>query len=351
MHTNALELLERFHRHVVTERRLSPHTSSAYRLDLASLVTFCDREGLEGWDELAPPHLRVFVAQSHARGLSPASVQRLLSAVRTFMRFLRRERAISGDPVADIRAPKGHRRLPSVLDPDQMARLLAIKGEDPLTVRDRAIMELAYSSALRLAELVRLEVGDVDLADRTVRVFGKGNVERIVPVGSYAAKAIGEWLRLRTRLAKDGESALLVGRSGARLTGRNIQLRIAARAREQRLPVHVHPHMFRHSAATHFLEGCGDIRVVQEFLGHVSISTTAIYTHLNFTSIVKAYEAAHPRARRTERSDDGPDLRNHGAGDRPALPSGRAHRPALEAGRAAHAEDRGDDSLGRPGPA
>ncbi len=274
MHTSALELLDRFHRYVATERRLSPHTSAAYRRDLASLVAFCEREGLEGWDELVPPHIRAFAARSHGRGLSPPSVARRLSAVRSFMRFLIRERAISGlNPASEIQAPKSGRPLPHVLDPDQMAQLLAIEGDNPLTVRDRAIMELAYSSALRLTELVRLDVGDVDLADRTVRVCGKGNVARIVPVGSFAAKAIRQWLRVRRRLAQGGEPALFVGRSG-RLGGRAVQQRIAYWAHRQRLPVHVHPHMFRHSAATHLLEGCGDIRVVQEFLGHVSISTS-----------------------------------------------------------------------------
>jgi integrase/recombinase XerC len=351
MDLGALELLERFHRYVALERRLSPNTSSAYRSELAALVAFCDREGVPCWDALTPALVRRYAAKSHARGMSAASIARRLSSVRSFMRYLvGRERAIRANPVADVRGPKLPRRLPAVLDVDQMARLLSIEGDDPLTVRDRAIMELLYSSALRLIELVRLDCCDLDLADRTVRVFGKGSVVRIVPVGSYAATALRVWLRVRGKLARDGEHALFVGRNRRRVGGRSIQQRIAEHARRQRIPMHVHPHMFRHSAATHFLEGCGDIRAVQDFLGHVSISTTAIYTHLNFASIAKAYDAAHPRAHRTERSDDGPDLRTHGGGDRRALPSSSPDRAALEARRAAHAADGRDDSLGRPGP-
>ncbi len=296
MNPQALEWLNRFQRYIDTERRLSPHTSSAYRLDLATLVAFCDRQGLETWDALGPPEIRAFASQAHAGGLAPASVQRLLSAVRTFMGFLRREHVITGDPVAGIPGPKSQRRLPVVLDADQMARLLEIKGDDPLTVRDRAIMELAYSSALRLTELTRLNVNDVDLMDRTVRVLGKGNKTRIVPVGSFAVKAIREWLRVRAKLAADNETALFVCGRG-RVGGRAVQKRIAYWAQRQGLPVHVHPHMFRHSCATHLLEGCGDVRSIQEFLGHTSISTTQIYTHLNFAQLAKVYDAAHPRAR------------------------------------------------------
>lgn len=294
MHPQALEWLNRFHRYVDTERRLSPHTSAAYRLDLATLVAFCDRQRHETWNALGPPDIRSFAAQAHAGGLGPASIQRLLSAVRTFMGFLRREHAIAGDPVADIRGPKLHRRLPAYLAPDQMARLLAIKGDDPLTVRDRAIMELAYSSALRLAELTQLDVTDLNLADRTLRVLGKGNKTRIVPVGSLAVKAIREWLLVRAKFVGDDEPALFVG-GGGRLGCRAVQKRIAYWAHLQGLPFHVHPHMFRHSCATHLLEGSGDIRSVQEFLGHASISTTQIYTHLNFAHMAKVYDAAHPR--------------------------------------------------------
>jgi integrase/recombinase XerC len=294
MNPQALEWLNRFGRYIDTERRLSPHTSAAYRLDLATLVAFCERQGLDAWDALGPPDIRLFAAQAHAGGLGPASIQRLLSAVRTFMGFLRREHAITGDPVADIRGPKTHRRLPAFLDPDQMARLLAIKGDDPLTVRDRAIMELAYSSALRVTEIIQLDVNDVDLVDRTVRVLGKGNKTRIVPVGSFAVKAIREWMPVRKKLAKNGDPALFVG-NGARLGSRAVQKRVAYWANRQGLPLHVHPHMFRHSCATHLLEGSGDIRSVQEFLGHASISTTQIYTHLNFAHMAKVYDAAHPR--------------------------------------------------------
>jgi integrase/recombinase XerC len=298
MNIQALDQFERFCRYAETERRLSPHTLSAYRLDLEVLIAYCDRACIPTWARLEPAHVRAFAAAAHAHGLSAASIQRRLSAVRSFLRFLEiREHAITRNPAETIQGPKLAPRLPKVLDADQMALLLAIKGDDPLSVRDRAIMELLYSSALRLAELVRLNCDDLDLADRTVRVLGKGSVGRVVPIGSHAVTAIRAWLRVRSRLASDRDPALFVGRNGKRIGRRNVELRIAAHARRQRIGVHVHPHMFRHSAATHVFESSNDIRAVQEFLGHASISTTQIYTHLDFAHVARAYDAAHPRSK------------------------------------------------------
>ncbi|MGH8325171.1 MAG: tyrosine recombinase XerC [Steroidobacteraceae bacterium] len=298
MSPTALEWIQRFRRYLTTERRLSAHTDANYALDLAALARFCDAQGIPEWSRLDGQHVRVFAARSHAAGLGPRSVQRRLSAARSFFRFLIRERALASNPAADIRAPKAGRRLPEALDPDQMARLLELPGAGPFVARDRAMMELLYSSGLRLAELAGLGCADLDLADRTVRVLGKGMKTRIVPVGRPAVQALASWAKERAALARSGETALFVGRGGGRLGRRAIEARVAYWARRQGLPVRVYPHLFRHSFATHLLESSGDLRGVQELLGHSSISTTQIYTHLDFQHLARIYDAAHPRARR-----------------------------------------------------
>jgi integrase/recombinase XerC len=304
MHFQSLEWVDHFNRYLMTERRVSPNTTSSYRRDITSLVAFCDREGIEHWQGVLVPEVRRFAARAHAGGLSPQSVQRLLSAVRTFMRFLVREGVIGGNYAELVQAPKASRRLPSVLDADQMARLIEIPQEDAYAVRDRAIMELLYSSALRLHELTRLNRGEVDLRDRVVRLLGKGNKARIVPVGSFAIQALQRWLRVRAQVAKAGEQAMFVGRWGRRLGGRAVALRIDYWAKRQGISTHVHPHMFRHACATHVLESSGSIREVQELLGHASISTTQIYTHLNTQHLFETYDKTHPRAHRVKDSHE-----------------------------------------------
>ena len=306
--------LEGFRRYLAAERRLSAHTDEAYTRDLQALVKFCDRRGIADWGALDSQHLRTFAAHSHAGGLSPRSVQRRLSAVRSFYEFLLREApaaaaAAAGkrrrragrvhlNPALGVSAPKAARRLPHTLDADQMGRLLEIPAGGGLTARDRALMELLYSSGLRLAELVGLDLADLDLKDRTVRVLGKGRKSRIVPVGRLALAALRAWAKERAALAAADEPALFVGRSGKRLGPRAIQARVDYWARRQGLGVHVHPHMFRHSFASHLLESGGELRGVQELLGHADISTTQIYTHLDFQHLARIYDAAHPRARR-----------------------------------------------------
>ena len=299
MQSAAIGWVERFMRYLAYERRVSPHTSSAYETDLSTLIAFCDKAGVKNWAALDVANVRAFAARSNARGMAPASVQRRLSAVRSFLKFLVREGAVPYNTATDISAPKARRKLPHTLDVDQVAALIERPklDSDPLAVRDRAILELLYSSGLRLAELIGLNVHDVDLHDRTVRVLGKGSRERVVPVGRKAAEALQRYLPERRRRAKPGETALFVGRRGRRLTGRNVQTRIAQWARRAGIRQHVHPHLLRHSFATHMLESSGDIRAVQELLGHASISTTAIYTHLNFQHMAKVYMAAHPRAK------------------------------------------------------
>jgi integrase/recombinase XerC len=288
----------RFLRSLLNERRLSPHTGSAYARDLASLVEYCDEQGITAWDGLDSQHVRSFAAQCHRRGLAPRSIQRRLSAARSLFRYLIREGELARDPAADVQAPKARKRLPVTLDADAMARLLEFRTDDRLGMRDKAIMELLYSSGLRLAELLGLDLMDLDLRDRTVRALGKGRKTRIVPVGKHAAEALSRWLRERTTLADVGETAVFVGQNGRRLGPRIVQRRIARWARLQGLPGHVHPHMFRHSFASHLLESSGDLRAVQELLGHANISTTQVYTHLDFQHLARTYDAAHPRARR-----------------------------------------------------
>jgi integrase/recombinase XerC len=284
--------------HLGSERRLSPHTATNYARDLRALADFMERGKLSGWGAIDSQHVRVFAARAHAGGLSPRSVQRRLSAVRGFFNYLLRERLVSSNPAVDVRAPKAGKRLPGTLDADQLNHLLDIPPDDVLAVRDKAIMELFYSSGLRLDELVGLDLSALDLADRTVRVLGKGRKTRIVPVGRKADAALRVWLRDRAGVARPSEKAVFVGRNGARLRHRAIQLRIAHWARRKGLPANVHPHLFRHSFATHLLESSKDLRGVQELLGHADISTTQIYTHLDFAHLARTYDASHPRAKR-----------------------------------------------------
>jgi integrase/recombinase XerC len=293
-----LKNIDGYLRHLGLERRLSPHTATNYARDLRALADFMERGNLADFRRVDSQHVRVFAARSHAGGLSPRSVQRRLSAVRGFFNYLLRERLVASNPALDIRAPKAARRLPGTLDVDQLNQLLDIPPDDALAVRDKAIMELFYSSGLRLDELVGLDIAQLDLPDRTVRVLGKGRKTRVVPVGRKAIDALRAWLRDRGTLADVAEPALFVGRNGSRLKHRAVQLRIAYWARRKGLPSHVHPHLFRHSFATHLLESSKDLRGVQELLGHADISTTQIYTHLDFAHLARTYDASHPRAKR-----------------------------------------------------
>src|SRR5262245_35262590 len=284
--------------HLARERRLSPHTSSNYARDVAALADYLERGNVTDWKRVDSQHVRMFAARAHAGGLSPRSVQRRLSAVRGYFNYLVREGVAASNPAVEIRAPKAARRLPGTLDVDQITQLLEAPKGDALAVRDRAIMELFYSSGLRLAELVGLGLTDVDLVDRTARVLGKGAKTRIVPVGRKACDAVRAWLKERAALADIDETALFVGRNGERLKSRAIQLRIAQWARRAGLPARVYPHLFRHSFATHLLESSKDLRGVQELLGHADISTTQVYTHLDFAHLARTYDASHPRAKR-----------------------------------------------------
>lgn len=300
MTPEAIEWLSRFKRHMSTERRLSAHTDSNYTRDLSAFIVFCEKQHIDTWDKVDSQHIRIFAAHSHAGGLAPSSIKRRLSAVRSFYNFLMaaKEPPARNNPANGISAPKAPKRLPTTLDADQMAKLLELPPGDALATRDWALMELLYSSGLRLAELVGLDLGSVDLKQREVLVLGKGRKERIVPVGSKAIEAINAWLAVRSSVAKPQETALFVSHKGHRISPRGVQDRVAHRARLQGLPMHVHPHLFRHSFASHLLESSGELRGVQELLGHADISTTQIYTHLDFQHLARIYDATHPRARK-----------------------------------------------------
>ncbi|MBM0104318.1 tyrosine recombinase XerC [Steroidobacter sp. S1-65] len=298
MDESSLAWLPKFFEHLSVERRMSPHTDSNYRRDLKRFVSHCDAQGVTDWQGVDDKLVRSFAAAEHRQGASPRSIQRRLSALRSFYNFLLRENAVKLNPATDVQAPKAKKRLPATIDVDQMNRLLSFRTDEQLSVRDKAMMELFYSSGLRLSELVGLDLTDIDLADRTVRVLGKGSKTRVVPVGRHAVEAITRWLQERTKVAGIGNTALFVGAQGERINPRSVQKQVAAWARRQGLGVHVHPHMFRHSFATHLLESSQDLRGVQELLGHANIATTQIYTHLDFAHLAKIYDAAHPRARK-----------------------------------------------------
>ncbi len=292
------DALQAFLAELGTERRLSTHTLAAYERDLRALLEYFVRDGVATLEAADVHHIRRFAAECHRRGLGPRSIARRLSAVRTFYGFLLRNGLAATNPAVHVQAPRPSRRLPATLDTDQMASMLKSAPESPLELRDAAILELFYSSGLRLSELTGLDLGDVDLTDLTVRVVGKGSKARVVPVGRVAAEALRTWLGVRDALARPDERALFIGRRGRRLGQRAVQLRVEAWARRHGVPVHVHPHMLRHSFASHLLESSGDLRAVQELLGHSSLSTTQVYTHLDFQHLAHIYDRTHPRARR-----------------------------------------------------
>ncbi|MDB6163563.1 MAG: recombinase XerC [Xanthomonadaceae bacterium] len=285
--------VDAFLEHLAVERQMSAHTLDAYRRDLGALAAWAQAQT---WTVVAlqTEQLRGFVAAEHRRGLSPKSLQRRLSACRSFYRWLLRHGRIAASPADGIRAPKAPRKLPQVLDADEAARLVEVPTDVPLGLRDRALLELFYSSGLRLSELCALRWQDLDLADGLVTVLGKGRKQRSVPVGSHARVALAAW---RDDQKPTSDLPIFPGRNGA-ITPRAVQLRLRQLALRQGLFKRVHPHLLRHSFASHVLESSGDLRGVQELLGHADIATTEIYTHLDFQHLAKVYDAAHPRARR-----------------------------------------------------
>lgn len=293
------EAVDTYLRELAEQRRLSPHTVANYRRDLAQLLVVAEEQPL---DRLLVHHIRRFVAGLHGKGLSGRSLARLLSAWRGFFSWLGERGLVHVNPCEGIRAPKSPRRLPKALSVDEAARLMepADDGDARLEARDAAMFELIYSSGLRLAELVGLDRDALDsiLHEGEVRVLGKRSKLRLVPVGALARRALAAWAAVRDELAAADETALFVNRRGRRISPRSVELRLAQRAVRLGLPQHVHPHMLRHSFASHVLQSSGDLRAVQEMLGHASIASTQVYTHLDFQHLASVYDKAHPRAKR-----------------------------------------------------
>lgn len=280
------------------ERGLAVLTIKAYRRDLEQLLKFLESEEIDQPELVNQHHIRAFIAQRHRQGLGGQSLQRLLSAVRSFFRWMMREGFARHNPATPVKAPKSPRHLPATLDADSIARLLDIPCDTALAIRDKAIMELFYSSGLRLSELATLHWEQIDLVSGMVTVTGKGNRSRMVPVGRIATEALLEWRKTRGQFASFEEPHVFVSRRGNPIAIRTIQARIRYWARRQGMPQNIYPHLLRHSFASHMLESSGNLRAVQELLGHADISTTQIYTHLDFQHLAKVYDKTHPRAKK-----------------------------------------------------
>lgn len=296
--------LAAFREFMRTEKQYSDKTVSSYERDLHKFIDFCEQQSLTSLARLKARDIRQNLAHLHRAGLSGKSLHRWLSALRSFFNFCIRQGWQSHNPADDVQAPKANRHLPKVLDVDQSAQFVSLEGDEFLNCRDHAILELFYSSGLRLAELAATNVQDADLQEGMIEVTGKGNKARILPIGSKAIEALRTWIALRNTIAPSGEPALFISQKGRRLGHRAIQLRLQQLSTRQGMDTPVHPHMLRHSFASHMLESSSDLRLVQEMLGHANISTTQIYTHLDFQHLASVYDKAHPRAQRRKSADD-----------------------------------------------
>ncbi len=304
MKSDALQDVEAFLHKLRHERQYSLHTLDSYARDLKQFLEFHVDTATESWSDIHGKEIQAFVAHRHRNGISAKTIQRELSALRSFFNFLIIDNRLKNNPAKDVQAPKIARKLPRTLDADQLQHYLNINDDSVLAVRDRAMIEVLYSSGLRLAELIGLNQHDLDLQQGLVNVTGKGKKTRRVPLGSKAITALKGWLKQRAQLPATDENAVFVNQKGKRLSARSVQLRLKHWAQKQGMPGHVHPHMLRHSFASHILESSGDLRAVQELLGHSDISTTQIYTHLDFQHLAKVYDQAHPRAKKKSAGTD-----------------------------------------------
>ena len=284
------------------EKQASQHTLSNYQRQLLAVSEMLSQAGIGAWQEVNSATVRWIINQSNKQGLGAKSIALRLVALRQWFNYLIRQEQMSVNPAVGIKAPKASKRLPKNIDAEQVGQLLSSDSHEPSDLRDLAMMELMYSSGLRLSELQGLDLGDMDLAGREVRLLGKGNKERIVPIGSKALEALQHWLEVRSQF-KPQDNAVFLNKRGGRVSHRSIQLVMQKWGEKQGLESHLHPHTLRHSFAHHLLEASGDLRAVQELLGHSNLSTTQIYTHLDFQHLAKIYDAAHPRARRKKQED------------------------------------------------
>ncbi len=306
--SHSVDLIAAFLDYIRYERRLSAATLESYQRDLKQFSAWLQQQHSSSeeirWSQIHQHQVRAWIASRHRDGIGGKSLQRQLSSLRCFYRYLLREGESTQNPAEGVRAPKVKRPLPHLADADEVAQLLNMHGSDPLLLRDHAMMELFYSSGLRLAELVSLDVSDLPAVGDQLEVTGKGAKTRRVPVGGMARNALDAWLKARSQLASTQEQALFVSKRGARISPRTVQQRLAYRAQQQGLAQHLHPHMLRHSFASHLLESSSDLRAVQELLGHADISTTQVYTHLDFQHLAQVYDKAHPRARKRRKSQE-----------------------------------------------
>ncbi len=290
--------LEQFYRYIEKSRGLSAATVANYRRQLTVMSTLLTQWGITSWSDLDTPWVRQLITQGMRSGLKPNSLALRLSALRRFLDYLVEIDVLNVNPAKGVMAPKNGRALPKNLDVDDVDQLLSISEHDPLAIRDRAIMEILYGTGLRLAELVQLNVKNITVGTQELRVIGKGNKERVAPFSGQAVIWAEKWLSVRSQLAKSDEVALFVSKRGTRISPRTVQKRLEEWGIKQSIPSHINPHKLRHSFATHMLESSGDLRAVQELLGHANLSTTQIYTHLDFQHLANVYDDAHPRARR-----------------------------------------------------
>ena len=281
-------------------RNLSPHTTKNYKRDITQLINFLEKE-VHKWKQVEELHIRNFINKERRRGLNPRSLQRILSSLRSFFNYLLDEEIIEVNPASEIRAPKSPSLLPKALDTDLIKKLLDFKPNGDLEIRDKAIAELLYSSGLRLSELCNLDIDSISIKERACRVVGKGNKTRDLPIGEKAIQAIRDWILVRNKLSLPNSKAFFLNKNGKRLSTRSVQLRLKRLGRKRGLPS-IHPHLLRHSFASHILESSGDLRAVQDMLGHSDIGTTQIYTKLDFQQLSKVYDEAHPRAKKSNKS-------------------------------------------------
>jgi len=294
--------LQQFEDYLQHEKRYSAHTLSGYKCDLGQFSQWLDDKGIDNIVDADSLSIRNWIASLHRQGIGGKTLQRKLSSLRSFFQFLVRKRLLKNNPAVDIRAPKTARTLPKTLDADTLTQLLEIDSNDILAVRDKTMMELFYSSGLRLSELVNLNLDSIDMQEGSLRAVGKGNKVRILPIGRKAIEALKAWIHRRADMANADTNALFVSNRGTRISVRSVQQRLDYWRKKQGLEQHIHPHKLRHSFASHILESSGDLRAVQELLGHADISTTQIYTHLDFQHLAKVYDKAHPRARKKHKS-------------------------------------------------
>ncbi len=292
-------LCEQFLQYIESEKQLSTNTVESYQQNLTQAMSFFEQLGINSWQQMSHHHIRQYVAFKHRKGLSSKSIALHLSALRSFFNFLSKRQLVSINPVKNIKAPKIEKRLPKVMDVDEVTVFLdKMPDDDFISLRDKTIMELFYSSGIRLSELQQLTTIDCDLVDQTVRVTGKGSKTRIVPIGGKAMAVLQKWLQCRSLVTEHDQLALFVTEKGKPLQNRSIQARLTYWGKRMGLNAPLHPHKLRHSCASHFLESASDLRAVQELLGHADLSTTQVYTHLDFQHLANVYDAAHPRAKK-----------------------------------------------------